>query len=93
MVSTDRVANPVFLIEGNDIAAFADLDALLSFVEPVDLGAFKVYDATGRVISLATKSGRVVAEVTQEQRIAELEQALRTFLRLTTWEVASLSKP
>jgi hypothetical protein len=84
LVSIDLVANPVLLIEGNDVAAFANLDALLSFVEPIDISVFKVYDASGRVIRLASEGGRVVAEVTDEVRTAELELALRAFLRQTT---------
>jgi hypothetical protein len=82
LASIEPVTPPVFLNEGGDIAAFRNLDAMLAFIEAVDVDVYRAYDAVGRVIELrVTESGRVVAEITDDLRPVELENALRSFLR------------
>lgn len=59
-VGSAEPAEPVVLVEGNDVNVFASVRGLLGYVEASDVrdGAYEAFDATGRSIVLAAASDR-----------------------------------
>lgn len=57
MVESILMRPPIVLSESGDIEIFKDIDALLRYVEPIDVanGEYVAYDSEGRCIHLASE--------------------------------------
>ncbi len=74
----------IFLIDGQDVSAYASLEDVAFDVEPVDAKdhEFLICDADGRLVRLSTDRGFVTASLAEAEptHAGELETALRKFL-------------
>ncbi len=76
------VRAPYFVVEGNDVGAYADYDVIERQLEPVDVqgGAYRLFDAAGIEISLSVVKGRVRVGKPIGSDPGLLKQTLITYL-------------
>jgi hypothetical protein len=76
------VKAPYFVVEGNDVAAYANYDAIEKHLEPIDVerGAYRLFDATGTEMNLSVVRGRVKVGHPIGSDAGFLKQTLTTYL-------------
>jgi hypothetical protein len=89
---------PIILSDEGDVALFESIEDFERYVESPDIASYRVFDAAGQVIRLATEHstsaqsrsvnivpvGRVTVSESQVNEIAQLETLVRDFLARAT---------
>ncbi len=76
------VRPPYFVLEDDDVSAYADYSAIKKHLEPVDVknGVYRIFDSTGKEIAVHVIEGRVDIGDPIGNDPEHLAQTLRRFL-------------
>lgn len=80
----NKLALPVYLIEGKDIIIYSSVSDLQGHLEPIDIrdNNYSCYDSEGRLLKLETDGRYIKLLVTEEEpkHTDKLEASLREYL-------------